>query len=128
MSVPVTLAELPGQIERFGNTPYLVTVGTERPAARDIGGHRVAGPHAHDRRHTAANAREMPDLLDRIRAEMNTRLAELRPLVDEERRLDAALQALGNATNDAPAVSVSLAAPVSGGGLTSAGVDRGSRA
>ena len=27
MSVPVTLAELPGQIERFGNTPYLVTVG-----------------------------------------------------------------------------------------------------
>jgi len=50
MSVPVTLAELPGPIERFGNTPYLVTVGAERPAARDVGAHRVAGPRAHDRR------------------------------------------------------------------------------
>lgn len=29
MSVPVSLAELPGQIERFGNTPYLVTVGAD---------------------------------------------------------------------------------------------------
>jgi hypothetical protein len=29
MSVPVTLAELPEQIERFGNTPYLVTVGAD---------------------------------------------------------------------------------------------------
>lgn len=28
MSVPVTLAELPAAIERFGNTPYLLTVGT----------------------------------------------------------------------------------------------------
>ena len=36
----------------------------------------------------------MPDLLDRIRAEMSTRLAELRPLVDEHRRLEAALEAL----------------------------------
>ena len=27
VSVPVALAELPAQIERFGNTPYLVTVG-----------------------------------------------------------------------------------------------------
>ena len=53
----------------------------------------------------------MPDLLDRIRAEMSTRLAELRPLVDEERRLHAALQALGDATSDAPAASASLPAP-----------------
>ena len=29
MSVPVTLAELPGQIARFGDTPYLVTVGAD---------------------------------------------------------------------------------------------------
>jgi hypothetical protein len=29
VSVPVTLAELPGQIERFGNTPYLLTVGAD---------------------------------------------------------------------------------------------------
>jgi hypothetical protein len=36
--------------------------------------------------------RRMPDLLDRIRAEMSTRLPELRPLVDEHIRLDAALQ------------------------------------
>jgi hypothetical protein len=27
VSVPVTLAELPAAIERFGNTPYLLTVG-----------------------------------------------------------------------------------------------------
>jgi hypothetical protein len=50
----------------------------------------------------------MPDLLDRIRSEMSTRLAELRPLVDEHSRLDAALQALGDvdrAPGSAPAAS-----------------------
>jgi hypothetical protein len=36
----------------------------------------------------------MPELLDRIRTEMSARLAELRPLVDEHTRLNAALQAL----------------------------------
>ena len=40
--------------------------------------------------------RPMPELLDRIRTEMSTRLAELRPLVDEHTRLNAALQALGD--------------------------------
>jgi hypothetical protein len=44
----------------------------------------------------------MPDLLDRIRTEMSTRLAELRPLVDEHTRLDAALQALGDADSRTP--------------------------
>jgi hypothetical protein len=29
MSVPVSLAELPETIERFGNTPFLLTVGAE---------------------------------------------------------------------------------------------------
>ncbi len=37
----------------------------------------------------------MPDLLDRIREEIDLRRAELRPLVAEHARLDAALQALG---------------------------------
>ena len=44
----------------------------------------------------------MADLLDRIRAEMSTRLAELRPLVDEHTRLDAALQALGDTDHRTP--------------------------
>jgi hypothetical protein len=39
----------------------------------------------------------VPDLLDRIRQEISMRLAELRPLVDEHARLDAALQVLGEA-------------------------------
>lgn len=50
----------------------------------------------------------MPDLIDRIRTEMSTRLAELRPLVDEHARLDAALQALGDADSHKP-VPVSAA-------------------
>ncbi|MGQ0680664.1 MAG: pyridoxamine 5'-phosphate oxidase family protein [Actinomycetota bacterium] len=29
MSIPVSLGELPGQVERFGSTPYLVTVGQD---------------------------------------------------------------------------------------------------
>jgi hypothetical protein len=37
----------------------------------------------------------VPDLLDRIRQEISARLAELRPLVDEHARLDAAMHALG---------------------------------
>lgn len=45
----------------------------------------------------------MPDLLDRIRSEMSTRLAELRPLVDEHSRLGAALQALGDVDRAAAA-------------------------
>jgi hypothetical protein len=39
----------------------------------------------------------VPDLLDRVRQEISTRLAELRPLVDEHARLDAAMNALGEA-------------------------------
>ena len=47
----------------------------------------------------------MADLLDRIRGELHARLEELRPLVDEQRRLEAALQALGESRRTAPAVS-----------------------
>ncbi len=53
----------------------------------------------------------MADLLDRIRSEVSARLAELRPFVDEQRRLHAALQALGDATSNAAAASGSPAAP-----------------
>jgi hypothetical protein len=49
----------------------------------------------------------MPDLLDRIRSEMSTRLAELRPLVDEHTRLEAASQAL----DDAHGATLGSAAP-----------------
>lgn len=45
----------------------------------------------------------MPDLLDRIRTEMSARLAELRPLVDEYARLEAASQALDDAHDGTPA-------------------------
>ncbi len=45
----------------------------------------------------------MPDLLDRIRSEMSTRLAELRPLADEHARLEAASQALDDAHGATPA-------------------------
>jgi hypothetical protein len=44
----------------------------------------------------------VPDLLDRIRSEMSTRLAELRPLVDEHTRRDAARQALGGVSSHMP--------------------------
>jgi hypothetical protein len=50
----------------------------------------------------------VPDLLDRICEELDTRLAELRPLVDEYGRLAAAVQALGDVQSDAP-----VAAPAS---------------
>jgi hypothetical protein len=36
----------------------------------------------------------MPDLLDKVRSEVDERLAELRPMVEEARRLEAALAAL----------------------------------
>ena len=44
----------------------------------------------------------MPDPGDRVRTETSTRLAELRPLVDEHTRLTAALQALGDADSRTP--------------------------
>jgi hypothetical protein len=52
----------------------------------------------------------VPDLLDRIREQISMRLAELRPLVDEHRRLDAALQALGEMDSPA-AVAASASSP-----------------
>lgn len=57
----------------------------------------------------------MADLLDRIRVEISTRLSELRPLVDEHRRLDAALQALGERTSEA-AVASRASPPARGSG------------
>ena len=47
----------------------------------------------------------MPELLDRIRQEISTRLTELRPLVDEHARLDAAMHALGEAPKRAAVAS-----------------------
>jgi hypothetical protein len=44
----------------------------------------------------------VPDLVDRICEELDTRLAELRPLVDEYGRLAAAVEALGDVQRDAP--------------------------
>ncbi len=52
----------------------------------------------------------MPEVLDRIREEMSARLAELRPLVDEHTRLEAALQALSDVRGHTPLP----ASPVSG--------------
>lgn len=52
----------------------------------------------------------MPDLLDRIRSEISTRLVDLRPVVDEQHRLEAALQALGDATSHTPAAPAGPAA------------------
>lgn len=43
----------------------------------------------------------MADLLDRIREELNLRLTELRPLIEERDRLDAALRALGEGESKA---------------------------
>ena len=47
----------------------------------------------------------MADLLDRIRSELHARLEELRPLVDEHGRIEAALQALGESRPSAPAAT-----------------------
>jgi CRP-like cAMP-binding protein len=44
----------------------------------------------------------VPDLLDRIREEISSRLVELRPLVDEHDRLAAAVQALGYGQREDP--------------------------
>lgn len=52
----------------------------------------------------------MPDLLDRVRNEIRTRLTELRPAVDEHARLDAALRALDTDDAGLSAVSPSTAA------------------
>ena len=53
----------------------------------------------------------MPEVLDRIRQDINVRLAELRPLVDEHTRLEAALQALSDVRGRTPVP----ASPVSAG-------------
>jgi hypothetical protein len=47
----------------------------------------------------------VPDLLDRICDELDTRLAELRPFVDEYGRLASAVQVLGDVQSDAPVVA-----------------------
>jgi hypothetical protein len=47
----------------------------------------------------------MAGLLDRIRSELHARLEELRPLVGEQRRLEAALHALGDSAPTEPAAS-----------------------
>lgn len=52
----------------------------------------------------------LPDLLDRIREELSARLDELRPLVDEHSRLDAAMQALGE-VKPAPAGAAVASSP-----------------
>jgi hypothetical protein len=44
----------------------------------------------------------VPEVLDRIRQEMSARLGELRPLVDEQARLEAALQALSDVRGRTP--------------------------
>jgi CRP-like cAMP-binding protein len=61
----------------------------------------------------------MADFLDEKRREMQERLKELRPLVDEYHRLEAAVSALdgvGTPATPAPARRRSSAAPASGGG------------
>lgn len=70
----------------------------------------------------------MPDLLDRIRAEMSTRLAELRPLVDEHCRLEAVLQALGDATTSAASDWAGPVAPVRPRGAKPTSDKQGKRA
>jgi transposase len=53
----------------------------------------------------------MADLLEQIREELSTRLAELHPLIDEQRRLEAALHALGGEIANAPAATSGSAPP-----------------
>ena len=57
----------------------------------------------------------MADLLDRIRSELTSRLEELRPLVEEQRRLEAALHALGDRAST-PSTAVAPRAPASSRG------------
>ncbi len=44
----------------------------------------------------------MADLLEQIRQQLSARMAELRPLVEEHRRLASALQALGVPKGEPP--------------------------
>jgi hypothetical protein len=44
----------------------------------------------------------VPELLDQIRADMSTRLSELRPFVEEHQRLQAALRALADVAAKVP--------------------------
>lgn len=53
----------------------------------------------------------LPDLLDRIREELNARLDELRPRVDEHGRLEAAMHALAS-VRLGPTSTASASAPV----------------
>lgn len=53
----------------------------------------------------------LPDLLDRIREELNARLDELRPLVDEHGRLESAMHALAN-VRPGPTSTASASAPI----------------
>ncbi len=50
----------------------------------------------------------MPDVLDRIRDEMNARVEELRPLVEEHARLSQAVTALDDVADRMPAPAASL--------------------
>ncbi len=74
----------------------------------------------------------MADFLDEKRQEIAGRLKELRPLVDEYHRLDAALKALDGVPADAtPAAGAPARTPrrrtASGGGSSSAGQGAGRR-
>ena len=53
----------------------------------------------------------MTDFLDEKRREINDRLAELKPLIDEYNRLEAAATALAGVRGSAPASSRAAAAP-----------------
>ena len=53
----------------------------------------------------------MADLLDRIREQLSARLGELRPLVDEHARLEAAMHALGD-VKPGPASTAAASSPV----------------
>jgi hypothetical protein len=71
----------------------------------------------------------MTELLEQIRNEMRARLAELRPLVDEQRRLQAALDALGGELLAAPrTTSASAAAKAKARAPTPAAATRRTRA
>jgi hypothetical protein len=58
----------------------------------------------------------MPDFLEEKRKEISQRLKELRPLVDEYRRLEAAEQALSGVGDNGRATTSSAPAQRRGGG------------
>ena len=62
----------------------------------------------------------MADLLGRIRGELDARMNELRPLLDEHDRLAAALQALGDADKMGVAAQTTGSAAATGRGRRSA--------